>query len=110
MSGEHRSAADKHRRNIQTCSSHKQTGHVFITVGNHNKSIKTVSHSHSFGRICDKIAGNKRIFHSLMSHSNTVAYCDRREYNRCAACHSDTDTDSLNDLVNVGMSGYDLVV
>ncbi len=45
-----------------------------------------------------------------MTHRDTVADRDSGEYDRVAACHCDACLDSLNDLVYVHMSGYDLVV
>ena len=35
---------------------------------------------HTLGGICDQISCDKRIFHPDMSHCNSIAHCDRREW------------------------------
>ena len=45
-----------------------------------------------------------------MTHSDTVAYSDRRENNGHSACHGDAEFDGFRDLIEVHMTGNDLVV
>ena len=69
-----------------------------------------MSKSHALGGICNKVTGNERILHSLMTHCNTVANCDSGEYNRCTPCHSNAHLYGFNDLVDVHVTGNDLIV
>ena len=45
-----------------------------------------------------------------MAHGNTVTDRDRGEHDRHAACHGDTHLDCLGNLVQIHMTGNDLVV
>ena len=110
VSCKHRTSAHKDRGDIHTCCRHQKSGHILITVRDHNKSVKLMCHSKCFCRICDKISCYKRIFHSDVSHRNTVAYCNRRNYDRSTACHSDSHLDRLCNLVKIHMSRYDLII
>ena len=66
--------------------------------------------SHTLGRIRDKVASNERVLHTLMSHGDTVANGDSREYNGVAACHCNACLNGVNDFVYVHMTGYNLVI
>ena len=44
MSCKHWAATDKDCRDIDTRSSHKKSRHIFITVRNHNKTVKLMCH------------------------------------------------------------------
>ena len=110
MSGKHWTAAYEYSRNIQSGCCHQKSGYVLVTVWNHYQCIKLMCHCHSFCGICDQVSGNQRIFHSNVSHCNTVAYCDCREHNRCTACHCHTKLNCLCDLVKVHMTRYNFIV
>ena len=110
MSGKHWAAAYKYSRNIQSGCCHQKSGYVLVTVWNHYQCIKLMCHCHGFCGICDQVSGNQRIFHSNVSHCNTVTYCDCREHNRCTACHCHTKLNCLCDLVQVHMTRYDFII
>ena len=99
MSGQHRTAADKDCRNIHPCRRHQKSRHIFITVWYHNKCIELVCHSHSLCRICDQISGYQRIFHADVSHSDSVAYRNRREHDGRSSCHGDSQLYCLHNLI-----------
>ena len=44
-----------------------------------------------------------------MSHCDTVADSNGREYNRHTACHGHTHLDCFGDLVQIHMTGYYLI-
>ena len=45
-----------------------------------------------------------------MSHGDAVTDCDRRENHRCTASHGNAHLNGIDDLVDVHVSRYDLVV
>ena len=45
-----------------------------------------------------------------MSHRNTVADCNRREYHRHAACLRHTKLHGIDNLIQIHMPRYDLIV
>ena len=45
---QHRTAANKNCRNIQSCRCHKKSWNIFITVRNHDQCIKRMSDRHCF--------------------------------------------------------------
>ena len=106
----HRAAAYKDRRHIDSCRCHQKSRHVFVTVRNHNKGVELMGQSHCFCGICNKISCHKRIFHSHMSHCNSVADCDRREYNRSSACHGNSLLNGCHDFIQIHMSGYNFII
>ena len=106
----HGAAADEHGGYIQSCRRHKKPGHVFITVGDHDKAVKAVRHDHSLGGVGDQIARDQGIFHTDVTHGNAVAYRDRGEHNGRSARHGNAQLDRLRDLVQIHMTGNDLVI
>ena len=64
----------------------------------------------SIGGIGDKIAGDKRILHAGVTHRYTVADRDSGENYRVAARHSYAGFNSVNDFIDIHMSGHDLVI
>ena len=69
-----------------------------------------MGHCHALGRVSDQVAGHKGIFHSDVSHRDTVADRDRRKFSRHAACHRHAQLDCLCDLVEVHMSRYYFII
>ncbi len=65
---------------------------------------------HTFRRIRDQVSRHQRIFHTDMSHGNTVAHRDRRKDYRHTAglCH--TKLHGINDLIQVHMARNDFIV
>ena len=110
MTRQHRSPADKNRRNIHTGCCHQKSRNVLITVRYHNKSVKLMCHSQCFCRIRDQISCHKRIFHPNMSHGNSVTDCNRRNHDRCSSCHSNSHFNSLCNLIQVHMPRHDLII
>ena len=87
MSCHHGAAADEHGGNIDPGRSHQKARDILVTVGDHDESVKLMGDGHSLCGIRDQISGNKRIFHSDMSHGDTVADGDCRKYHRSSARH-----------------------
>ena len=69
-----------------------------------------MSKSHTLRRIGNKVTGNKAVLHTCVTHSDTVANSDSREYDRSTAAHSYTQLNGFNQLVDVHVSGNDLIV
>ena len=58
----------------------------------------------------NKVSGHKRILHSDVAHSDAVTYGDRRENNGHTACHRNSELNGFCDLIEVHMTGNDLIV
>ena len=108
--GEHRPSAHKNGGNVQACGCHEKAGNILVTVRHHDKAVKGMSHGHGFCGICDQLSCHKGILHSLMSHGNSIAHCDRRKYNRNAACLRDTLLNRCNYLIQIHMPRHNLVL
>ena len=65
---------------------------------------------HTFCGICDQISCNERIFHTDMSHCDTVTDCDRRKYDRNTACFRYAKFYGVYDLIQIHMPRNDLIV
>ena len=110
MTCHHRTAAYEYSRNVDPGCCHQKSRYVFVTVRNHNKGIKLMSHCHCLCRVCNQISCYQRVFHSDVSHCDTVTDSDRREYDRCTASHCNPLFYGCYDLVKVHMARYDLIV
>ena len=63
-----------------------------------------MSHYHRFNAVADKLTACKRIFHTDMSHSYSVANTDGRNENGSTACHSYARFYRVRYLVKMDMS------
>ncbi len=109
-SRQHGTAADKNRGDIQTRRRHQQTGHVLVAVGHHDQRVERVRDRHRLGGVRDQVARHERILHALVSHGDTVADGDRGKYDGVAARHRHARLDGVDDLVDVHVTGHDLIV
>ena len=57
-----------------------------------------MSENHAFGGICDKVAGNEGVFHTCVTHGDTVTNSDSGEHDGSSACHSNTELNCFGDL------------
>ena len=69
-----------------------------------------MGHCHRFRRICNKITGHKRIFHTNVSHGDSVTHCNGRKYNRGSPCHCHTHLHCIHDLIQIHVSWNNLIV
>ena len=106
----HWTSAYKHSRNIDSCCRHQKSRYIFVTVWNHNQSIKLMCKGHSLCRIRNEISRHKRIFHPRMSHSNSITYRNGREHNRCSSCHCHTHFYRIGNLIKIHMSRYNFII
>ena len=56
IAGQHGTAGNHDRRDIQAHHGHQHTGHAFIAVGYENQGVKSVTARHNFYRISNKFA------------------------------------------------------
>ena len=110
MTCKHRTATYKYCRHINSCRCHQKSRYILIAVRHHNQCIKLMCHCHCFRRICDQISCYKGIFHSDMSHCNSVTHSDCRKYNRCSTCHGNSLFYRINDFVQIHMSRHNLII
>ena len=107
--GAHCAAGDKNSRDIQSGRSHQKARDVFIAVRNHHERVKSVGNRHGFGAVSDQFTTDERVFHAFVSHSDAVADSDSREHDRNTAGKRDALFDSVDDLIEVHVSGDDIV-
>ena len=110
MSGQHGAAGDKDGGHIDSCGGHEQTGHVLVTVGDHNQTIELVGDGHTFCGVSDQVTGDQRVFHADVPHGDAVADGNGGEHDGGAASHADAGLDGLGDLVQMHVARDDLVV
>ena len=65
---------------------------------------------HTFRGIGNQITRYQRILHADVSHRNSVADRDRREYHRHAACLRNAKLYRVDNLIQIHMTGNNLVV
>ena len=110
VSGQHGAAGDKDGGNVDPCCRHQEAGDVLVAVGDHDETVKSVRLCHTLCGIRDEVACDQGVFHTDMTHGDTVADSDRGEHDGHAACHGNAELDCLGDLVQVHVAGNDLVV
>ena len=106
--GFHRAAGSEDGGDIQTHCAHKHTGNDFVAVGYADHGVEGMGGTHAFNRVGNNFTAGQRIFHTGMSHSDTVADCDSIEFVGDTACFADFFTDDLTDFLQMTMSGYDV--
>ena len=70
------------------------------------EAVKLMSHSKSFCRICDQVSCYKRIFHTDMSHSNTITDSNCRNHDWCSSGHCHAKFNGFCDLIQIHVSRY----
>ena len=108
--GQHGAAGDENGGKVQTGRGHQEAGNVLVAVRDHDEAVKAVGFDHGFGGVRDEVSRNERILHAFVAHGDAVADGDGREHDRGAAAHGDADADRFRDLVEVHVTGDDLVV
>ena len=58
---------------------------------------------HCFHTVRNQLTGCKRIFHTDMSHGDTIAHTDGRHHNRGTAGHADSRLDRFCDFIQMKM-------
>ena len=110
MTGKHRTAGNEDRRDVHTRRGHQKTRYVLVAVRDHDERIKRVRQRHRLGGISDQVTGDEGILHASVTHRDTVTDCDRREHDRRSACHGYSLLYGFDDLVDIHMTRYDLII
>ena len=84
--------------------------YILVTVWDHYKSVKLMCHSKSFCRICDQISCYERIFHTDMSHSNTITDSNSRNHDWCSSGHCHAKFNCFCDLIQIHVPRYNLII
>ena len=107
---EHRPAADDNGRDIQPGRGHQHAGHDLVAVRHQYQAIKPVGARHRLHAVADQLTAGQGILHTDMAHGDSVAHTDGRYQDRSTARHAHARLDSLGQLVQMSMAGYDLAV
>ena len=107
---QHRTAAHEYCRNVDSCRSHQKARHIFVTVRNHDQCVKLMGFGHTLCGICDQFAGYQGIFHTDMSHGDTVTHSDGRKDDGGTTRHSHTKLYRFCDFIQIHMTRNDLIV
>ena len=110
VTGQHGAAGDKNGRDVDTGGGHQEAGDILVAVGDHDQRVKLVGNGHALGGVGNQVTGDQRIPHADMAHGNTVTDGNGGKFNGRAAGHTNAGLDRLGDLVQIHMSGDDLVM
>ena len=103
-SWKHWAARYNYAWDIKSCGSHQHAWNNLIAVRNKYKAIKAGSHGNRLNRICNKLSGGQRELHTGVTHSNTIAYANSREFQRSTASSCNTKLCSFSNLAEMNMS------
>ena len=96
---QHRAARADHGGDVHTDSGHDHTGNDLVTVGDQHHAVKAVSHHHGLHAVSDQLAGGQRIFHTDVTHGNSVAHANGGDQNGRTASHADACLNGIGDFV-----------
>ncbi len=108
--GQHGTAADEHRGDIETGRSHQKSRHVFVTVGDHDQGVKLMGDGHALRGVGYQIPGHQRVLHTLMAHGDPVTHRDGGKHYGGSPCHSHTLLHRVHNLVQIHMSRNNLII
>ena len=106
---QHGAAGAEDGRDIETGGGHEQAGHVLVAVGHQHQTVELMGQHHGLGGIGDQVPGDQGILHAHVAHGDAVAHGDGREFDGRAPGGADAGFHRLHDLVDVHMTGHDLV-
>ncbi|MPM31963.1 hypothetical protein SDC9_78520 [bioreactor metagenome] len=109
FSGEHRTAGDKDRGNVDPGCSHQHTGYDLVTVGNEHQSIERMGGCHDLDGVGDDLAACKRVLHACMPHRYAVTDTDDRERDGVPPCLTHPCLDRLHNPVEMNVAGNDVI-
>ena len=109
LSDLHRTSGDDESGNVHPSHGHEHSGGDLVTVGDTDPSIEGVSLDHDLACIGDDLPGDEGVSHSLVSHRDTVTDSGDTEDEGLSAGLDDSLLHSLDDLVEVDVTGNDLV-
>jgi len=106
----HRAAAADDSRNIQANRGHHHAGNNFIAVRDQNEAVQLMRHCHGFHTVRNQLTAGQRIFHSNVSHRNSVADADGRNQDRRTTRHPDSSLDGIRNFIEVKVTRNNLAV
>ncbi|GBE18636.1 hypothetical protein BMS3Abin16_01241 [archaeon BMS3Abin16] len=110
FSREHGAGCYKYAGHIKPCRGHEQAWHVFVAGGEKDDSLEDAMGAHHvFNHVCDKLTGWQAVFHAVMSHCDSVADADYREFQRDASCLANAVFRGVGQLVQVDVTWNDFV-
>ena len=109
MSGKHRAAGDEHRRDVHAQGTQDHAGDDLVAVRDADRAVEGVTLHGALEAVGDGLARHQRIMHAVVIHGQAVAHADGRDLERHAAGHVDAGLDRLADLVEVVVTGDDIV-
>ena len=107
---QHGAAGAENGGHVDAGSRHQKSRHILIAVGDHHQTVELVCLRHGLGGVGDQITGDEGVFHTHMTHGDTVTHGDGGELHRRTACGADARLHRLGDLVQIHMTGDDLIL
>ena len=107
-SGFHGAAAHEDGRNVAPHGCHQHAGRDFIAVGNTDHSVEAMGFEHGFDGVGNDFPTGEGVFHSVVSHGDTVANTDGVENERNAASLPDAFLNELGNIIEMHMSRHDV--
>ena len=107
--GEHGAAADDDCRDVEAAGSHEHSRDDFIAVRDEYQAIKGMSCRYGFNGVTDQFTAGQGKAHAAMTHGDTVADADGREFNRCTAGSGNAELDCFGNIAQMDMAGNDFI-
>ena len=107
--GEHGAAGDEDRGHVRPQGPQDHAGNDLVAVRDAHQAVEGVPHDGAFHGIGNDLARDERVVHALMVHGDAVAHADGADFEGDAAGHVDAGLHGLGDLVEVGVTGNDVV-
>ena len=110
MPGEHGPAGNEHGGDIQTRRGDEHAGDDLVAAGDENHRIELVALDGALDGICDDLARDQTVVHTLMVHGDAVAYADGVDLQRRAAGHANARLHGVGNLLEVEVPRNDFVL
>ena len=109
MAGEHRTAGDEHRRDVHAQRAEQHAGDDLVAVGDAHGRVEGVALDGALEAVGDGFARHERVVHAVVVHGDAVAHADGGDLEGHAASHVDAGLHGFADLIEVVVTGDDVV-
>ena len=109
MAGEHGAAGDEHRGDVHAQRAEQHAGDDLVAVRNAHGRVEGVALDGALEAVGDGLARHERVVHAVVVHGDAVAHADGGDLERHAAGHVDAGLHGFADLIEVVVTGDDIV-
>ena len=109
MAGEHGAAGDEHRGDVHAQRAEQHAGDDLVAVGDAHGRIEGMALDGALEAVGDGFARHERVMHAVVVHGDAVAHADGGDLEGHAASHVDAGLHGFADLIEVVVTGDDVV-